>query len=278
MLSIGAFALIGQVTHRMLRHWDAEGLLSPAATDPYSGARAYDPSQLERLHRIVALRQLGFGIAEISLLLQNDIDPEQIGRALAKRREEIEDDYRTAQARLTDVARRLEQLREAKPMTSIEIVQKSLPALRLAARQTRVAARHEIAGFVGPAFDAVAQIISTECGMLETPVAQYDIDEEGMTVTVGYDYRGEQLPGFDIVELPTVDAAFCGVHLGSMDGIASSWQALHEEIIARGYEPSGPCRELYVRAESETQADWVTELQQPVVKSTISSTDFFGDS
>ncbi|WP_346957991.1 MerR family transcriptional regulator [uncultured Arthrobacter sp.] len=29
MLSIGAFAQIGQVTHRMLRHWDNSGLLVP---------------------------------------------------------------------------------------------------------------------------------------------------------------------------------------------------------------------------------------------------------
>ena len=29
----------------------------------------------------------------------------------------------------------------------------------------------------------------------------------------------------------------------------------------------GPCRELYVRAVSEDQSDWVTELQQPVRRS-----------
>ncbi len=31
--------------------------------------------------------------------------------------------------------------------------------------------------------------------------------------------------------------------------------------------PSGPCRELYVRAEPDgEQSDWVTELQQPVTR------------
>lgn len=59
MSSIGAFAQISQVTHRMLRHWDTAGLLVPAHVDEFSGYRSYDPSQLERLHRIVALRQLG---------------------------------------------------------------------------------------------------------------------------------------------------------------------------------------------------------------------------
>ncbi|WP_374952976.1 MerR family DNA-binding transcriptional regulator [Arthrobacter sp. ZGTC212] len=40
MLSIGAFAQIGQVTHRMLRHWDAAGLLVPAHVDEFSGYRS----------------------------------------------------------------------------------------------------------------------------------------------------------------------------------------------------------------------------------------------
>ncbi|MGP9726928.1 MerR family DNA-binding transcriptional regulator, partial [Glutamicibacter sp. 287] len=46
MLSIGAFAQIGQVTHRMLRHWDTAGLLVPAHVDEFSGYRSYDPAQL----------------------------------------------------------------------------------------------------------------------------------------------------------------------------------------------------------------------------------------
>jgi hypothetical protein len=49
-----------------------------------------------------------------------------------------------------------------------------------------------------------------------------------------------------------------------MDRIAESWQELHSEIFARGLIHAGPCRELYVRAISEDQSDWVTELQQPV--------------
>ncbi|WP_338040976.1 GyrI-like domain-containing protein [Microbacterium maritypicum] len=59
----------------------------------------------------------------------------------------------------------------------------------------------------------------------------------------------------------------CGIHLGSMEHIAESWHAIHTEIFARGLVHDGPCRELYVRAVSEDQSDWVTELQQPVRRS-----------
>lgn len=266
MLSIGAFAQIGQVTHRMLRHWDTAGLLVPAHVDEFSGYRSYDPSQLERLHRIVALRQLGFGLDDIALILEQGVDAERIGGLLRIRRAEVEQEQRIAAARLVDVERRLHLIESEKQMSQIEIIEKPLPAVRLAARRAVAASQPEIADVVGPAFDAVAAIIGDECGSLTTPIAQYDATEEGTEIIAGYAYEGPARDGFDRVDLPAADTAICGIHLGSMDGIALSWHAIHTEIIARGFVPSGPCRELYVRAESDDQSDWVTELQQPVAR------------
>jgi len=151
-------------------------------------------------------------------------------------------------------------------MSQIEIIEKPLPAVRLAARSAVVASQPEVAGVVGPAFDTIADVIGGEQGVLETPIAQYDHGEQGLAITVGYEYAGPARDGFEIVDLAAVDTAVCGIHLGSMAGIASSWQAIHAEILARGFVPSGPCRELYVRAVSDDQSDWVTELQQPVAR------------
>ncbi len=265
MLSIGAFAQIGQVTHRMLRHWDTAGLLVPAQVDEFTGYRSYDPSQLARLHRIVALRQLGFGIDDIASILEAGLDTERLAGMLRARHAEVEREHRIATARLADVRRRLHLIERENQMSRIECVEKPLPGMRLAARTAVVAEQPEIAGVVGPSFDAVAEIIGDRCGTLETPIACYTQVEDGLSVTAGYAYPGPARDGFDLVELPAVDRAVCCVHLGSMDRIARSWQALHEEILERGLVPSGSCRELYVRAESDDQADWVTELQQPVV-------------
>lgn len=263
MLSIGAFAQIGQVTHRMLRHWDRAGLLVPAHIDPYNGYRSYDPSQLARLHRIVALRQLGFSLDDIAVFLSDGVRAELLETMLKVRRAEVEAEHRTAAARLVDVERRL-RLIEQEQTVSPEIVEKSLPAVRLAAGSATVSEQPEVAGVIGPMFDRVAGIIGHTPGALETPIAQYDNDESGMRIVAGYAYDGEPQPDLQIVELPAVPRAVCGIHLGSMERIAESWQAVHDETVARGLVPSGPCRELYVRAESDDQSDWVTELQQPV--------------
>ncbi|WP_029264780.1 MULTISPECIES: MerR family transcriptional regulator [unclassified Microbacterium] len=263
MLSIGAFAQVGQVTHRMLRHWDTAGLLVPAHVDEFSGYRSYDPSQLERLHRIVALRQLGFGLDDISTILERGVDAERIAALLRIRRAEVEQEHRIAAERLVDVERRLHLIERENHMSQIEIVDKPLPAVRLAAIRTIVADQPAVAAVVGPAFDAVAEIIGDQHS-LSTPIAEYETLDDGLQVIAGYAYTGPAQAGFEIIELPAAAAAVCGIHLGSMDRIAESWQAIHTEIFARGLVHDGPCRELYVRAVSEDQSDWVTELQQPV--------------
>ena len=48
MLSIGEIAHSTGVSRRMLRHWEDEGLLTPAVTDPVTGFRRYQDSQLAR--------------------------------------------------------------------------------------------------------------------------------------------------------------------------------------------------------------------------------------
>lgn len=268
MLSIGAFAQIGQVTHRMLRHWDQAGLLVPAHVDDFTGYRSYDPSQLDRLHRIMALRQLGFGLDDISTLLAEGVGPSRLATLVQERREELEREHALASARLFDVERRLRFIEKEKTMSGIEIVTKKLPAVRLAARTATVAEQPEIAGLVGPAFGELADIIARAHGAtaIGAALASYEMVEDGIAVVVGYAYADEPLDGVEIVELPAVEEAFCTVHLGPMAGIDATWQALHREVTERGRVPSAPGRELYVRAEGTDQSDWVTEIQQPVAR------------
>ena len=65
MLRIGDFARLGGVTVRALRHYEAEGLLASAQVDEATGYRSYRFEQLAALDRILALRDLGFSLAEI---------------------------------------------------------------------------------------------------------------------------------------------------------------------------------------------------------------------
>jgi PPM family protein phosphatase len=65
LLTIGAFARSARLTPKALRLYDQLGLLTPAAVDPESGYRLYDPGQLQQARLIARLRRIGMPLAEI---------------------------------------------------------------------------------------------------------------------------------------------------------------------------------------------------------------------
>ena len=58
LLTIGAFARAAGLTRKALRLYDELGVLPPAAVDPESGYRLYDPAQLERAQLIARLPEI----------------------------------------------------------------------------------------------------------------------------------------------------------------------------------------------------------------------------
>jgi DNA-binding transcriptional MerR regulator len=80
MFSIGEFARHGRVSVRMLRHYDAIGLLRPACVDPDSGYRFYQAGQLAELNRIIALKDLGFSLQQVQAILAEQVPSSTTGR------------------------------------------------------------------------------------------------------------------------------------------------------------------------------------------------------
>jgi len=258
---ISEFARLGQVSVRMLRHYDAIGLLSPSHVESSSGYRSYSPDQLQTLNRIVALKDLGFTLDQVGRLLRDDLEAGELRGMLRLKRAQLENEARAVETRLAAVEARLRMIERENTM-SPDYVVKTVPSMRLAARTGTVDA-DRVGEHIEPMFEAVAAGLRDVCGSLSTPIATYAETEAGVDVVVGYAYGGPAPAGTEVVELPAVTAV-CGVHLGPMARIQESWQELHRWVINNGYNFAGPSREFYVRAESDDQADWVTELQQPV--------------
>ncbi|WP_240957868.1 MerR family transcriptional regulator, partial [Streptomyces barkulensis] len=91
MFTIGDFARHGRVSVRMLRHYDAIGLLRPARTDPVSGYRFYEAGQLARLNRVIALKDLGFTLEQVRTILDERPGTEELRGMLGLRRAELEE-------------------------------------------------------------------------------------------------------------------------------------------------------------------------------------------
>lgn len=107
--SIGQLAGAVGVSTRTLRHYENVGLLEPRERSD-GGHRRYGEYELRRLHRIRALRRLGFGLEAIARLLAAD-NREALLDAIRQqlRRVEIEIDVATRlRVRLRELLRHLE--------------------------------------------------------------------------------------------------------------------------------------------------------------------------
>ncbi|MFC7649196.1 helix-turn-helix domain-containing protein [Streptosporangium lutulentum] len=127
MFSIGEFAQLGRVSVRMLRHYDAIGLLQPAHVDPASGHRFYQADQLSRLNRVIALKDLGFTLHQVSSILDGRIDTAELYGMVRLRRAELEERIATDTARLLRVEVRLKTIAKEGHMHTDEVLLKRIP-------------------------------------------------------------------------------------------------------------------------------------------------------
>ena len=107
---VGELAARTGLTIRTLHHYDAIGLLCPSGrTDSNhgSGHRLYTAADVARLHQILCLKQLGFGLEQIKeYLTRDDYDPRTVIRL------HLEDVRRKAEE-LAELGERLRGLSEA---------------------------------------------------------------------------------------------------------------------------------------------------------------------
>lgn len=272
MFTIGDFARHGRVSVRMLRHYDAIGLLRPAHVDPATGYRSYTAAQLTRLNRVIALKDLGLTLQQIRQILDEEVSTEELRAMLRLRRAELEADMAAAAARLVQVEARLRSIESEGHMPANDIVIKSLPAIRVA-ELTATAASFEpehIGPVIGSLYEElfrrleVAGVTSVGPG-----VASYEDAPEGsgrISVHAAVEVASPLPNGtVQVLDLPPVDQAATIVHHGSMDTVLPTAQALARWIDGNGYQSTGYPREISLEC-PPNRDEWVTELQAPVAK------------
>ncbi|WP_214411965.1 MerR family transcriptional regulator [Sphaerisporangium fuscum] len=271
MFTIGDFARHGRVSVRMLRHYDAIGLLRPAHVDPANGYRLYHAGQLARLNRIIALKDLGFTLQQVSAILGEQVSGEELRGMLRLRRAELEERIAADLARLGRVEARLRMIESEGQMPSDDIVIKRVPAVRVAELSARAAGfePHAISPVIQPLYDDLCARIDRAGVTCTGPaIAYYEAAPEGegaVVVHAAMPVSAELSGGydFDVVDLPEIPEAATIVHRGSMDDVVPTSQTLARWIEAHGYRSLGYSREVYLEVPDDP-AQWVTELQEPV--------------
>src|ERR1700733_13604814 len=132
MFSTGEFARHGRVSVRMLRHYDAIGLLRPASVDPGTGYRLYAAGQLADLNRVIALKDLGFTLNQVQAILAESVSAAELRGMLRIRRAEIQSQIESEGARLAGVEAGMMTTGDGGSPGADGVPRKQLPAIRVA--------------------------------------------------------------------------------------------------------------------------------------------------
>jgi DNA-binding transcriptional MerR regulator len=245
MFSIGEFARHGRVSVRMLRHYDAIGLIRPACVDAATGYRFYQASQLDELNRVIALKDLGFTLQQVQAILEEKLSAAELRGMLRLRRAEIQATIDAETTRLARVEARLLTIEDGARVPADGVVVKRLAPVRVA-ELTGVAAGYEpeaITPVIQPLYhDVWCRLASADIPAVGPAVAYYQDEDEaqgGIVVHAAVPVAAASAEGVTIVDLPEVDSAAAIVHHGSMDDVLPTGQALARWIDANGYRSGG---------------------------------------
>ncbi|MGA7668876.1 MAG: MerR family transcriptional regulator [Nitrolancea sp.] len=265
MFRIGDFSRLTQVTVKALRHYDSLGLLKPAQIDPESGYRYYSGSQLPRLNRILALKDLGFSLEQIGQLLDADLSPEQLRVMLQAKQDEVREQIEAEQTRLLRIEARLQQIAEGTISANYDVVLKSVDAQPVASLRGLIPTRNAIGQLFRELtmYQQKHQIHASSMATIwhETEFYEQGIDAEATIAT------DDPVPAEGRVVgrvLPAVEHMATVIHHGSPSNIGDGCQALLKWIEANGYQLEGPERVVLLQRGGADWSNTVAELQYPV--------------
>jgi DNA-binding transcriptional MerR regulator len=269
VFGIGAFARVGQVSVRTLHHYDDLGLLPPAQVDPQTGYRWYRADQLQRLNRILALRDLGLPLTEVRKVVDDELSVDELRGMLRLRQAEARDRMAAEAERLSRVEARLRQIETEGRVGEYDVVVKSLEPQHVAMVDTTATAFGNVT--LGPIFGRLFGELHGELDRFGVTtagpeIALYEPSEDpdspitvmaSVPIAEADDVRSDRIA---VVDLPAVARAAVTIHRGSMARVEEGYQALLRWADDTGEQIDGFSREVYLDCRGDPET-WVTELQ-----------------
>lgn len=267
MFRIGEFSALTRISVKTLRYYDETGLLPPSYIDHATGYRYYAAQQLPRLHRILALKDLGFSLEQIGKALASNITPQELRGMVMLRRSEQETRVREEQERLARLETLIKFMEQESKMSADVVIKEVAP-------QWVVSMREILASFpsVGALYPKVVSQVgnSSDLGIAfavwhDPELKEKDIDGEGgFLLKQPLDEHGE-------ARVYQLDAATVAsyMHHGAFNRLSEAYQTIMRWIDENHYRFAGPPRELYhytVQPVRQDDESYVTEIQIPVAK------------
>ena len=276
MLKIGEFSKVAQVSVKTLRHYGQLGLLKPAWIDRFTGYRYYSLDQLPRLNRILALKDLGFALDQIRLMLRENPPAAELRGMLRMKHADLERQVQAEQARLERIEARLQQIEREGRHPEYEVVFKTVPSQRVVGIRDVIPSYRDVGRLFGELYTYLQGqnvTLDATCPCLaiyyDTEYRDRGIDAEAAAPL------SRPLPGTPrttLHELPGVETMVSVIHQGNHEMLSEAYNSLMAWIEVNGYRITGPNREVYLRGSEPglDAASLITEVQFPVAKKPVS--------
>lgn len=269
MFKIGDFSKLSQISIKALRLYDQMGLLKPIQVDPFTGYRFYSASQLPRLNRILAFKDLGFSLEQITQLLDDQVSIEQMRGMLRLKQAELQQHIESEKLRLARVEAQIKHIEQEASMPNQDIVLKKVEPIQVAS--IRATLPHYSS--IGQLFtDLISYLHQHQISKFEYCAAiwhdpDYKESEVDGEAVIGIDHPLPENDRVKVYELPAYETVACIIHHGSYRTLNNSYQRLLPWIEANGYGIIAPPREFYIQHGPEQDNEsYVTEIQFPVQK------------
>ena len=260
---IGMFAQMNKITIKALRHYDEIGLLKPAYVDEHNGYRYYSSSQLQILHRILVLRQIGFRLDEIQQILSGANETGMLLMKKSKLLQSVSD--------LTQKIAAIEgYLAKEDTVSAYHPIIKSLPKVKCASMRVQLDSYQDLFTYMPKMGEAMekAGCICAEPDYCFTCYHDggYKANKVDAEIFQAVTAMQDDMQDLHFVELSEVEQAVCVLHKGSYETLPYAYQALIAYMEEHGYMAAGEPREVYIDGvwNKDTSAQWLTELQFPI--------------
>jgi DNA-binding transcriptional MerR regulator len=271
---IGEFSQIARVSGRLLRYYDGIGLLRPQRIDPGTGYRYYGAGQLERLNRILALKDLGLSLDQVARMLDDNISAAEIRGMLALKKAELERSLAAEAARLRHIESRLMQIEQQGSLGDYDVVLKSAPPTPVLSMRATYPGFDEVIAALREIAQAVRTQVAAAARANMIVVAHCDFDDENLDLEIGMTLgrsvnKPVRLPSgaqLALTELPASGTLATLVRTGPLHQSHIAFGRLGVWMEANNYAIAGPCREVFLDMPFETPGDPAVEIQFPVTK------------
>ncbi len=266
MFRIGEFSKLAKTTVKTLRFYDEIDLFKPNFVDD-NGYRYYSIEDLNRLQRIVELRNCGLPIDEIKQFFNGD----NIVDILQNRIVEIENNIKDEKENLSLIKNLIKSAKKGEIMKKYQAKEIMLPKCIVYYRHGVIDSMANMVPFI---LEAGAECAENNPGLkCLTPdycfvtyaAAEYQEKNVELEYAQAVEKKGKESKNIKFKNLEE-QKAISVEHKGSYTKLAEAYAFAVNWVKEKGYEIAAPIRERYINGcwDTENEDEYLTEIQIPI--------------